>query len=283
MMLKLDNVKKDYNDFHMDSSLQVSENCVTGLIGANGAGKSTMFKSILGLIHIDGGEIEVFGKKHTDLTVQDKEAIGVVLAESTFANVLTVNDVTRIMRAMYPSFREDRFQRKCKEFGIPSKKMIKDFSTGMKAKFKLLIAMSYDARLLILDEPTVGLDPIVRNDLIDEMRSYMEVEGRSILISSHISTDLEGLCDDLYFMQNGKIVMHEDNDVILSNYGMIKVEEKQFNQIDKRYIVFQKRESFGYSLLTDKKQFYLDNYPNVVIEKGRIDDVMLMMAKGERV
>lgn len=152
----------------------------------------------------------------------------------------------------------------------------------MKAKFKLLLAMSYGARLLILDEPTAGLDAVVRNDLLDEMRKYMQQDGRAILISSHISSDLEGLCDDLYFIQNGKVLFHEDTDVILSDYAVLKVNEEQRRLIDKNYIIYEMKESFGYKLLTKEKQFYLDNYPGIVAEKGNIDEIMLIITKGEK-
>ncbi|MCM1144407.1 MAG: ABC transporter ATP-binding protein [Blautia sp.] len=281
-MLKLDGVQKQYKDFCLNCSLQVEEGRITGIIGANGAGKSTTFKAALGLIHIDGGRIEILGKDSRQISMTDKQQIGVVLAESTFSDILTIADVIAVMKAAYPNFRKERFIQKCEKYGLPMKKPLNDFSTGMKAKFKLLIAMSYDAKFLILDEPTVGLDAVARNDLLDEMREYMSEEDRGILVSSHISSDLEGLCDDLYFLQNGSILFHEDTDVILSDYGILKVDEEQYRALDKRYINYRKKESFGYKLLTRDKQFYLDNYPAIVVEKGSIDDIMLMVAKGEK-
>lgn len=282
MMLKLDNVQKRYKNFNLNCSLQVREGCITGIIGANGAGKSTTFKAILGLIRTDGGKIEILGKDSREIGVEDKQKIGVVLAESTFNDVLTIQDVVAVLKASYPGFQKERFLQKCEKYELPMKKPIKDFSTGMKAKFKLLAAMSYGARLLILDEPTVGLDAVVRSDLLDEMREYMNEDGRAILVSSHISSDLEGLCDDLYFLQDGTVLFHEDTDVILSDYGILKVDEEQYRALEKRYISYQKKETFGYTLLTKEKQFYLDNYPEVVVEKGNIDDVMLIVTKGSK-
>ena len=283
MLLKLDKVQKQYKDFSLNCSIQVKEGCVTGIIGANGAGKSTTFKAILGLIQTDGGTVEILGKNQKDITVQDKEEIGVVLSENTFSCVLTIKDVIAVMKAMYQKFDQKLFIRKCEKYGLPLDKQIKDFSTGMKAKFKLLIAMSYDAKLLILDEPTVGLDSVIRGELLDEMREFMNQEGKAILISSHISSDLEGLCDDLYFIQDGKILFHEDTDVILSEYAMLKVSEEQYRTIDKTYILYQRKASFGYELLTKERQYYLDNYREIVAEKGNIDDVMLLVTKGEAV
>lgn len=280
MLLRLENVQKQYKDFCLNCSLQVEEGCITGIIGANGAGKSTTFNAILGLIETDGGMIEIFGQDSRKITVSDKQQIGVVLAESTFTDILTIQDILPVMEAMYPAFERENFLRKCGQYDLPLKKPIKDFSTGMKAKFKLLLAMSYGAKLLILDEPTSGLDAVVRSDLLDEMREYMKQDGRAILVSSHISTDLEGLCDDLYFIQNGEVLFHEDTDVILSDYAVLKVNDEQYRSMDKNYITYEMKEAFGYKLLTKEKQFYLDNYPGIVAEKGSIDEIMLMITKG---
>lgn len=283
MLLQLENVQKRYKDFRLNCTLQVAEGCITGIIGANGAGKSTTFKAVLGLIQAEGGTIKILGRDSREMTIADKQQIGVVLAENTFNDTLTIQDILPVMEAMYPAFQKGKFTGRCERYNLPLKKQFKDFSTGMKAKFKLLLAMSYDAKLLILDEPTAGLDAVVRNDLLDEMREYMQQEGRAILISSHISSDLEGLCDDLYFIQNGEILFHEDTDVILSDYALLKVDEEHYRQLDKSYITYQMKEAFGYKLLTKEKQFYLDNYPGIVAEKGNIDEIMLMMTKGEKI
>ena len=281
MILTLKNVQKNYKDFRLNCSLQVEEGCVTGIIGANGAGKSTTFKAILGLIETDGGEITILGKNQKDIMPVDKEEIGVVLAESTFSCVLTIKDVIAIMQASYSKFDKERFIKKCEQYQLPLDKQIKDFSTGMKAKLKLLTAMSYDAKLLILDEPTVGLDTMTRSELLEEMHEFMEQDGKAILISSHISSDIEGICDDLYFIQKGEILLHEDTDVILSDYAVIRATEEQYKQLDKAYFLYQKKEAYGYEILTKEKQYYLDNYPELVIEKGSVDGVLTLIAKGE--
>lgn len=283
MLLRAENVQKQYKDFKLNCSLQVEEGCVTGLIGANGAGKSTLFKSILGLIQTDGGSIEILGKNQKVQTISDKEEIGVVLAENTFSCVLTVKDIVAMMQAMYHRFNKEQFLKKCEKYQLPLDKQLKEFSTGMKAKLKLLVAMSYDAKLLLLDEPTVGLDSVIRSELLDEMREFMNQEGKAILISSHISSDLESLCDDFYFIQNGSIVLHEDTDVLLSDYATLKVSKEQYDKMDKEYILYRKEEAFGYQLLTKEKQYYMDNYRDLVAERGSIDDLMLLVTKGEAV
>ncbi len=283
MLLKISNLQKNYKDFGLDCSLEAEEGRVTGLIGANGAGKSTTFKAVLGLIWPDGGTIELFGKDLSDITPEDKRRIGTVMSESCFNMMLTVNDIIAIMGAMYPKFDKECFRNKCSHYKLPFDKQIKEFSTGMKAKLKVLAAMSYDAQLLILDEPTVGLDYMTRNELIDEMREFMEEEGKAILLSSHISEDLEGICDDVYFLHQGKILLHEDTDKILSEYGVLKVSEEQYQALDKRHISHQIKTAFGYELLTSEKQYYMDNYRELVIEKGSIDLLTMFLTKGETV
>ncbi len=280
-MIKLDQVEKKYSDFQLNCSLEVPEGCISALIGLNGAGKSTTFKTILGLVFPDGGSIELFDKQSEKITEKDKEQIGVVLSDSGFSGYLKVEDLIPILRSLYPSFEESAFLEKCQKLELPLNKKIKEFSTGMKAKLKVLVAISHNARLLILDEPTAGLDVLAREQILDMLREYMIPGDRSILISSHISSDLEGFCDDLYLIHNGKILLHEDTDILLSEYGILKVTEEQYQQMEKRYLLKKKKEAFGYCLLTNQKQFYQENAPELTIEKGTIDELITMMIKGE--
>lgn len=281
MILKLENVKKNHDKFQLNCSLEVQKGCITGLIGQNGAGKSTTFKAVLGLIQTDDGRIELFEKDIKKISQEDRENLGVALSDSGFSGYLSIKEIIRMMSRMYPSFDKAEFERKCKAFELPLDKKVKEFSTGMKAKLKVLTAMSHGAGLLILDEPTAGLDVIARDELLDLIREYMEKEDASILISSHISSDLEGLCDDIYMIHEGKIILHEETDVLLGNYATLKVTKEQYEKIDKKYILRMKKEGFGYSCLTNEKQFYMDNYPNIAIERGNIDDVITMMIRGE--
>lgn len=276
-MIRLDNVVKQYDKFRLDCSLQVPEGRVTGLIGRNGAGKSTAFKTMLGLIEIEGGTVEVFGKAAKNLTAKDREQIGVVLADSGFSGYLRIKDLMPVLDTLYTDFSREQFMAGCERMELPINKKIREFSTGMKRKLQILAALSHNARLLILDEPTAGLDVVARDELLNLMREYMETEGRSILISSHISSDLEGICDDVYLIENGRMLLHEDTDVLLNEYGLLKVTFEQFAMLDQRYLLRKKKESFGYSCLTNKRQFYQDNFPSVVIEKGDIDKVILML------
>lgn len=283
-MLKFAGVKKQYGSFVLDVSMEVKPGTVTGLIGANGAGKSTTFKAALHLIPTDGGEICLFGKNVGTLTPQDKQKLGVVLSDSGFSEYLTVLDVAAILDAMYKEFSRERFLGRCEEFGLPFKKKIRDFSTGMKAKLKLLTAISYGAELLILDEPTAGLDVVAREELLALLQDYLgEQEERSVLISSHIASDLEKFCDEIYMIHDGKIILHEETDILLGSYGILKVGEAQYDRLDKRAVLCRKKEEYGYCLLTDSRQFYRENEPELIVEKCGIDDVILMMTKGESI
>lgn len=281
MLVKLENIQKHYKQFDLNCSLEVKPGCVTGLIGQNGSGKTTTFKAILGLIQTDGGTIEVFGKNPRTLGKEEKKKLGVALSDSGFSDYLTVKDITTVMAAMYEKFDRKEFEEKCRKFQIPDNKKLKEFSTGMKAKLKVLVAMSHHAELLILDEPTSGLDVVARQEILDMLRTYMEDESRAILISSHISSDLEGLCDDFYMIDQGNVILHEETDILLSEYGILKVTEEQYESLDKQYILKKKKENFGYRCLTNEKQFYVENYPDITVEKGSIDEMILTMIGGE--
>ncbi len=281
-MVEVDNLVKQYEDFSLNISLNIPGGVISGIIGKNGAGKSTLIKSILGLINPTSGNVKVFGKEVNKLTTTDKYDIGVAMAEAGFSMYLTVKDVAAILKKMYPSFQTDFFADKCKQLRIPMNKQIKEFSTGMKAKLRVLVAISHEAKLLILDEPTAGLDIEARNEILDMLREYMaKDDSRSIMISSHISSDLEGLCDDIYLIHDGRLLLHEEIDNIMSNYALVKVNKNDYETIDKTYFLATKQENFGYVCLTNQKRYYLENYPKVVVENGNIDELILMMTGGK--
>ena len=281
-MVEVDNLVKQYEDFSLNISLNIPGGVISGIIGKNGAGKSTLIKSILGLINPTSGNVKVFGKEVNKLTTTDKYDIGVAMAEAGFSMYLTVKDVAAILKKMYPSFQTDFFADKCKQLRIPMNKQIKEFSTGMKAKLRVLVAISHEAKLLILDDPTAGLDIEARNEILDMLREYMAKDDRrSIMISSHISSDLEGLCDDIYLIHDGRLLLHEEIDNIMSNYALVKVNKNDYETIDKTYFLATKQENFGYVCLTNQKRYYLENYPKVVVENGNIDELILMMTGGK--
>ncbi len=282
-MVQLENVRKDYETFRFDVTLKILEGRITGLVGKNGAGKSTAIKLILGLTKRDGGTIRILDRDVEDMTPKEKQDLGVALAEAGFSSQLMITDILKILEKMYDSFERDFFVEKCRELQLPMKKRIGEFSTGMRAMLKTLIAITHQAKLLILDEPTAGLDVDARNRVQDMLRSYMaEDSSRSILITSHIASDLERLCDDIYLIHEGKILLHEDVDNLLENYGVLKIDETQYEQLDKESVLQSRKESYGYACLVKDKQFYRENYPKIVIENGGIDELILMMTGGYR-
>ncbi len=282
-MLEIDHLSKNYKDFHLNCSLKVLPGRITGLIGANGAGKSTTFKAALGLIRADGGKITLLGKDSRAVTAADRKRLGVVLSDSGFSGYLNVKDLVPVMARLYDGFDREEFLGKCRKAGLPLDKKIKEFSTGMKAKLKLLAAISHGAQLLILDEPTAGLDVVARDELLTMLREFMEEGDRGILISSHISPDLENLCDDVYMIHEGNIVLHEDMDVLMGEYAVLKVSDKQYASLDRQYILRQKKEEYGYLCLTDQRRFYLENAPGVVVEKSTLDELIFLMILGQGV
>lgn len=281
-MVKIENLVKNYGDFRLNISMEIPAGTVSGIVGRNGAGKSTTIKAILGLIRPSGGSVTVFGADAAALTVRDRQKIGVALPDSGFSGYLSLRDIIKILAAMYPDFDPERFRSECEKSGLPMDKRIREFSTGMKAKLKVLAACGHGAKLLILDEPTAGLDVIARREVLDLLRGYLaEDPERSMLISSHISSDLEGICDDIYMLHNGRVVLHEETDRILGEYAVLKLSAAQYERIDKQYILRVKEEPFGYTCLINQKRFYLENYPDIVIESGSIDDMIIMMTEGQ--
>ena len=281
-MVIVNQLTKNYGDFHLDVSFEIPDGTVSGIVGKNGAGKSTTIKAVLGLIRPDSGHVTINGKDVSKLTGAEKESIGVALSDSGFSGYLSIEDVILILRNMYSSFDESFFRKCCASQNLPLKKQIKEFSTGMKAKLRVLVAISHKAELLVMDEPTAGLDIEARNEILDLLRQYLtENEHCSIIITSHISSDLEGLCDDIYLIHDGKILIHEDTDSILGKYAVLKMDSPTYESLDKTYILRAKKELFGYACFTNERQFYAENYPNIVIENGSIDDLILMMTGGK--
>ncbi len=282
-MVKIEGLKKKYGDFMLDISLEIPDGRVTGIVGKNGAGKSTTIKAILGLIRPDSGTVTINGRETSKLEAKEKENIGACLSDSGFSMYLTVEDIIHILKKMYSSFDETYFRSFCSSQGLPLKKQIKDFSTGMRAKLRVITAISHNADLLVMDEPTSGLDVEARLEILDMLRDYISRnENCSIIMTSHISTDLEGLCDDIYLIHDGKVIVHEDTDIIKGNYAVLKMDDETFESLDKSHILRSRREAYGYICFTDQKRFYTERYPEIVVENGGIDELILMMAGGEK-
>ncbi|CZQ93749.1 ATP-binding cassette domain-containing protein [Trichococcus ilyis] len=282
-MIVMENAVVTYPDFKLDCSLEVQEGTITGIVGENGAGKTTLFKALLGLVPIAAGSAKINGQDIAALSLTDREDIGTVLAESFFNDIYTIRDLNRLLKSFYRKFDESYFLAQCAAFGLPDKQPLKQFSTGMKAKLKTLTALSHGAQLLILDEPTSGLDVSARYEILDLLQDYLGDHPRcSILISSHISSDLEKLCDDIYYLKAGKILLHEETDRLLDAYGVLKVDDEALGRLDREHLLYRKRTNYGYDLLTDQRLFYMENFPKVIVEKPTIDQILLLIMEGER-
>lgn len=282
-MLKIKNLQKQYSDFALNCSLNVDSGRIVGLIGQNGSGKSTIFKAILQLITKDSGEIELFGHSVEHLTVKDKERLGIVLTETGFGDYLTISNLLPILTQLYPTFDDTSFLEYVQTYHLPLNKPLKEFSTGMRAKLHLLVALTHQAELLLLDEPTAGLDVVAREELLSLLQDYMDQDlNRSILISSHISSDLEQLCDDFYFIHDGEIILQEDSNTLLEDYGLLKLTEQQYEELDKSYILCVQKEKYSFRCLTNKRQYYTEDMPAVIVEKAGIDEILPLLIRGER-
>ncbi len=281
--IELQNVSKKYKDFELKNiSFNVPEGCIVGLIGENGAGKTTTIKSILNITNAEG-IVKIFGKKLKENEKKIKEEIGVVLDDSFLSEYLNPKQISSIMKEIYKNWDENKYMKLLKQFSLPTDKMIKNFSSGMKMKLKIATAISHNPKILILDEPTSGLDPVVRNEILDMFRKYIEEdETRSILLSTHITTDLEHISDYIVFIEKGKIVFNLPTDELLDNYGIVKCSKEDFLKVDKTEYIKYKKEKYQYELLTNNKEAIKKKYNITTIDKPSIEDIMLFYIKGEK-
>lgn len=254
-----------------------------GLIGENGAGKTTTIKLILNMIGMDAGSIHVFGMDHVDCEREIKSQIGVVLDRIAFNEQLKTKDVATIMRSIFRGKWDDAlFSEYVQKFKLPQDKKIKTFSRGMGMKLSIATALSHRPKLLILDEATSGLDPIVRSEILDEFLDFIQDEEHSVLISSHITSDLEKVADYITFIHDGRVAMSEQKDKMLYEYGILKCGEELFQKIDKKDIAGYRRSSFGYEALVTDREGATLKYAGAVVDSATLEDIMLFTVKGEK-
>lgn len=281
-MIHIQNAVKNYGEFQLNANLDIPKNSITALLGLNGSGKTTLFRLLTGLMKPDSGIVNVFDQNAWTLSKKQKEEIGVVLSESTFIPSLTVEQIKKVLKAFYSSFDANYYDRLVNRFNLPKNQEIQNYSTGMKVRLKVISALSHHPKLLLLDEPTAGLDVAARNEILDLLREYMENPEHSILISSHISSDLENFCDDFYLISSGRIVLHEDVETLNDGYGIVHILDQDYNKVDLQQVIRQKKTRNGTDVLVKDIQFYEENYPWLAVEHGNIDDLLLMY-EGESV
>ena len=280
-VIEIKNLKKNYPDFTLDiDKLNIPSGEVIGLIGENGAGKTTLIKLILNIINKESGDIKIFNKDLKDNEFSIKEDIGVVLDNTFFPETLSSKDIESIMKDIYKNWDSKLFHKYLKDFKIKDNQILKTMSKGMRKKVEIATALSHQPKLLILDEATSGLDPIVRNEILDIFLDFIKDEEHTIILSTHITSDLEHIADHIIFIKDGKIFLQKDKDEIIDNYGILKCNIDDFNKIDKKDIVSYKKNRYDYEILIDDKTKCKKKYKDYVIDKISLEELMLLIIKG---
>lgn len=274
--LEIKNLNKSFKDFKLDNlSLSLPSGCIMGLIGENGAGKSTTIKLVLDILKKDSGSISILGRDNQDNIQLTKEDVGVVMDEAGIPECMTAAQVGRVMSNIFKNWDSAEYDRLLRQFDLPFDKPFKDFSRGMKMKLSIAVAMSHHAKLLLLDEPTSGLDPVVRDEVVELFFEFTRDEEHSILISSHIVSDLEKLCDYIAFLHKGKLLLCEEKDMLLSEYGIIHCTEEQIAAIDASAIKHRKESPYGVEAIVSR-----DSVPEgISISPISIEELFVYMVK----
>lgn len=278
--IELKNVSKQYKDgFKVENiNLEIEKGTITGFIGENGAGKTTIIKLILGILSADKGTIKISNEDIKNI----REDIGVVLDNMFFPMNLNASDINSIMKDIYTKWDSDMYFEYLKKFGIEKKIKIKNLSKGMKKKLEIATALSHKPKLLILDEPTSGLDPVVRSEVLDIFLDFIQDEENTVFLSTHITSDLEKITDNIIFIENGKILLDENRDDILNSYGILKCDIDKFSLVDRDDILNVIKTKYYYEILVKDKLKAKNKYPECVVDDINLEDLMVLMIKGER-
>ncbi|RDU22491.1 ABC transporter ATP-binding protein [Anaerosacchariphilus polymeriproducens] len=270
--LEIRNLTKKYNGFTLDHiNLALPSGCIMGFIGENGAGKTTTIKLILDLIKKDSGEIYILGEEISKSQRILKEKIGVVMDECCFPENLDIKEINFIMKKIYKTWDESLFRQYYTRFGLKEKQPVKEYSRGMKMKLSITCALSHGSQILILDEATSGLDPIVRDEILDVFLEFIQDERHSIFISSHIISDLEKICDYITFLHKGKIIFNDSKDLLLEKYGVLKCSESELKTVDSSAIIGYRKSGFGVEALVEREKIA----GSLLVDPASIEDIML--------
>ncbi len=279
-MLSIRDLKKHYENFDIENvSFDIPKGAVVGLIGENGAGKSTVIKCILGAVHPDGGQILFDGKEIRETCRKDRQKIAFVFDDTGLPLELDLGMLDKVLCRIYDKWDTAKFRSLIREFSLPRDKMLKDFSKGMKMKAAIAVAFSYDSDVLILDEPTSGLDPVVRDEIIEMIYNYNQNGDRSVLLSSHITADLEKICDYIVYIHEGRIIFNEEKDELLNRYAIYSIEDKHLRELNKSAFIKVLKREYRTEILAQKDKMPKDfEYKPVTL-----DEMMLFYSKGEDV
>ncbi|MBR3226953.1 MAG: ABC transporter ATP-binding protein [Erysipelotrichaceae bacterium] len=279
--VNINDLEKRYPAFELKiDELNIPSGTIIGLIGENGAGKTTLIKAILGIIRKDKGQIRVFGKDHEKEELNVKEDIGVVLDNAFFPELLTPKDIDLIMKDVYRNWDSEMFYNYLRDFSIDERQQLKVMSKGMRKKVEIATALSHHPKLLILDEATSGLDPIVRNEVLDLFMDFISDDEHTIVMSTHITSDLEHIADYIVFINKGRIVLNETRDDIIDRYGILKCDIDSFDRIDSSDIVSFIKNRYDYEILVKDREACREKYRDFVIDNISIEELMLLMVKG---
>lgn len=272
---------KKYADFRLDNlNLSVAPGTITGLVGANGAGKSTTIKLILNLIRRDEGSVKVFGLDNIAEESAVKSQIGVVFDEPCFHDMLSPAHISQYMQGLYPTWDKARYAGYLKQFGLPEGKPVKEFSRGMKMKLAIAAAMSHGARLLILDEPTSGLDPLIRDEILDIFLEFLQKEDHAILLSSHITSDLDKIADTIALLDHGRLLFHEEKDELRDKYALVKGGREAIDAVGRQRMIGVRENRFGFEGLCLRED--ARRVPGLELERPTIEEIMLFFTRSER-
>lgn len=280
--IKTRRLTKSYPEFKLDNvNFELPGGSIMGLIGDNGAGKTTFIKLLLNLIGRDEGEILVLEKDPIKCEREIKSQIGVVFDECCWSEMLSPTDINRILQSIYPTWNEQHYYSFIDRFSLPRTKKIKEFSRGMKMKLSIAAALGHSPKLLILDEATGGLDPIVRNEILDIFMDFICDEEHSILMCSHITSDLEKVCDYISFLHNGKLILSMQKDEMLSSHAILRCDEKTLRQLPNKTVERVIKRQFGCDALINDAQHFKAKNPELTVDFATLEDMMMFYAKGE--
>lgn len=281
--IEVKNLTKKYDGFTLDDiSFSVPKGSIMGFIGQNGAGKSTTIKAVLNIIKTDGGEIRLLGKDHLKNETEVKEQIAAVFDECPFHDSFKAKQISLMFKGLYRNWDEELFYQYLERFGLPKNKKIGQFSKGMKMKMQIATALSHGAKLLIMDEATTGLDPVVRNEILDIFREYLSDDTNSILMSSHITSDLDKIADSITFIDKGKLLLTGYKDDILESHGLIKCSEKDYQKMAAEDVVSARKSDFCVDVMVCDRTACKKKYVWANIEKTNLEDIMLFYVNKEK-
>lgn len=282
-ILQIDKLSKSYSGFCLNElSLTIPSGTIMGLIGENGAGKTTTINLIVHAIEKDSGKIYVFGKDNIQCEKEIKQRIGMVQDECNLPPMFSISDIETVMKRIYTNWDKPQFWHLVKKFNLPVEQEIWTFSKGMKVKLNFAIALAHNSRFLLLDEATSGLDPVMRDEILDLLLDFVQDEGRSVLFSTHITSDLSKIADHIAFLHEGELLFCKQKDDLIYNYGIVHCGAEQFAKMDKEDIVTWRKQDYEHQVLVADRASMVKKYPGCIIDPATLDDIMLLYIRGEK-